>query len=190
MQTNNNDNQGMDRRGDQHDMNENTGNLGSQNQQNTGSRGNEMDDEWGNSTQRGHESDGPRMAGRDIDEDYGGNFSSSAPEGNINPQASERGEFNEDNLSEMERRDASEAQSRTFEEDEESWEGRQQTGSSFSNRGSENNDWNQNDQMQRSPGRGDSEENRDFQSGSYYNEREEDKGRSSNSTRNNSGDDF
>jgi|GEM_PF-1804469 len=191
METNNNGNRGRDSHDNQNDMNQNTGNLGSQNEQNMSNRGNEMDDDWGNSTQRGHESDGPRMKGRDINEDFGGSFSSSAPEGNINAQASERGEFNTDpNMSDMEKMDASEAQSRTFNEDEDNWEERQQMGSSNSNRGSENNDWNQTDQMQRSPGRGGSEENRDFQSGSYYNEREEDRGRSGNSTRNNNGDDF
>ena len=136
MQTNNNGNQGRDSRDNQND-NRNTENPSNQNEQNMGNRGNHMDDDWGNSTQRGHESDGPRMRGRDINEDpdFGGSISSNAPEGNINAQASESGEFNgDDNMSDRERRDASEAQSRTFNEDEETWEEEKRMGSSNANR--------------------------------------------------------
>ena len=193
MQTNNNGNQGRDSRDNQND-NRNTENPSNQNEQNMGNRGNHMDDDWGNSTQRGHESDGPRMRGRDINEDpdFGGSISSNAPEGNINAQASESGGFNgDDNMSDRERRDASEAQSRTFNEDEETWEEEKRMGSSNANRGSEGNDWNQNDQMQRSPGRGGSEENRDASSSDYY-ERDRDNlnTRNNTSSRSNNGDDF
>ena len=183
MQTNNNGNQGRDSRDNQNDMNENTGNLGnSQYQQNMGSRGNSMDDEWSDSTQQGQEEGGQRMSGNDSDTrgmNSPGRTNSDQNTGWDSDSGSNRG-------------DSRNMQSRTFNEDEETWEEEQRMGGSNANRGSEGNDWNQNDQMQRSPGRGSSEENRDASSGSFYADQEEEreKRRNNDGVRNNSGDDF
>ena len=183
MQTNNNGNRDQNSRDEQNNMNRN------QNEQNEryqadsmGNRGNAMDEDWSNSTQMGHESDGPRMRGRDIgsedtpEESYGGR-----------EQRNMRSSWDDEGNTE---RDAVNAQSRTFNENEENWEEEQRMGSSSSNRGSEGNDWNQNDQMQRSPGRSNAEENRDASSNDFYQNRDEERSRNNDSSRSNNGDDF
>jgi len=80
--------------------------------------------------------------------------------------------------------------SRTYNEDEDTYEEEQRMGSTNSNRGTENNDWDQNDQMQRSPGRSSSGDQRDASSGDYYSDRDEERRRNDNSSRSNNGDDF
>jgi hypothetical protein len=66
--------------------------------------------------------------------------------------------------------DSTEAQSRTFNEDEATFENEQRmTG----NQGTRNNDWDENDQMQRSPGRSYDEEDLDASSRGRYNDEEQ-----------------
>jgi hypothetical protein len=181
MQTNNNDNRDRNNRDEQNNMNRNQSSERYETES-MGNRGNAMDDDWSNSTQLGHESDGPRMQGRDIGdesdpaESYGGR-----EQRNMNSSWEDEGDSE---------RDPDNAKSRTFDSDEETWEEEQRMGGTSSNRGSENNDWNQTDQMQRGPGRSNAEENRDASSSDYYEDRDEERRRNNNGTRNNSGDDF
>ncbi|MDV6168009.1 hypothetical protein R1T16_06205 [Flavobacterium sp. DG1-102-2] len=129
----------------------------------------------------GNQNESQRMNSRDNDSSYEINRTSSM--GRDNESQDRYRESDVDSHS-MDSRG-----SRTYNEDEHTYEDEQRMGSTRSNRGTENNDWDQNDQMQRSPGRSHSEDQRDASSGSYYSDRDEQR-RSDNSTRSNNGDDF
>jgi hypothetical protein len=59
------------------------------------------------------------------------------------------------------------AESKTFNEDDDSWDDKKDDDATTSNEGTKNNNWDANDQMQRTPGYNDEEETRDAAAGDY-----------------------
>ncbi len=93
---------------------------------------------------------------------------------------------NDPDINEITDRDSG---SRTFNEDEDTWEEEKRLANT-SNQGTQNNDWDANDQMQRGPERSSAEDQRDASSSDYYSDRDEERRRNDNSSRSNNGDDF
>jgi len=182
MQTDNNGNRDRDWRENQNrDRNQNTGNLGNENEQRMGNRGNGMDD-WDTTAEESKNASPRNDAWSDTDQIRRNEES--------RDMRSDNDDFNDSGWDDRNNNEDRSADSRTFNEDESSWEEEQHMGGS--NRGTTGNDWNENDQMQRGKGRGfDGEENRDASSSDYYEDDRQDRDDASGShARNNSGDDF